>query len=148
MIFRKGTILIVLLAVSILIGACKKEDTSGDEQKAADHKQIEQYVADNNLDGQFTDSGLYYVIQELGTGEHPNLSSIITVSYDLSTINDEPLQSGDDFTSRLSDLIEGWKEGIPYIGTGGKIKLIVPSHLGYPEKGVIIFDVTLHYFSK
>lgn len=146
--FKKGNIFILLLAVAVLFGACKKdEEPSGIDQKADDHEKIEQYVADNNLDGQFTDSGLYYVINETGNNDHPDLTSVITVSYNGYYINGDLLDSGNFFTSKLSGLIEGWKEGIPLIGTAGKIKLILPSHLGYGN-GIIIFDVTLHYFSK
>jgi FKBP-type peptidyl-prolyl cis-trans isomerase FkpA len=48
------------------------------------------------------------------------------------------------FTAPLNNLIAGWKEGLPYIGEGGKIKLVIPSHLAY-NNGVLVFDVTLHY---
>lgn len=145
---RFGKILILLMAITVLFGSCKKDvEDDGLDQKVEDHAKIEQYVADNNLDGQFTESGLYYVIKEPGNGDHPDQNSIITVSYDGYYINGDLLDSGDFFTSKLSGLIGGWKEGIPLIGTAGKIKLILPSDLGY-NNGIIIFDVTLHYFAK
>jgi len=144
---KLGNVAALILAVSILFTGCKKEEEPGIDQKADDHEKIEQYVAENNLDGQFTESGLYYVINEPGNNDHPDLNSVITVSYKGYYINGDLLDSGNFFTSKLSNLIEGWKEGIPLIGTAGKIKLILPSHLGYGN-GIIIFDVTLHYFSK
>lgn len=145
--FKLGRILILLFTVAVVFGACKKEEEPGIDQKALDHEKIEQYVIDENLNGQFTESGLYYVIVAEGTGEHPKLTSNITVSYDGFYINGDLLDSGKFFTSRLDGLIKGWQEGIPFIGTGGKIKMVLPSHLGY-NNGIIIFDVTLHYFAK
>jgi len=56
----------------------------------------------------------------------------------------------------LSHLILGWQEGIQFIGKGGKIKLILPSVLGYghnPPSGVradavLVFDIELKDFSN
>jgi FKBP-type peptidyl-prolyl cis-trans isomerase FkpA len=35
----------------------------------------------------------------------------------------------------LGTLIEGWKEGLPYIKKGGSIRLIIPSQLAYGVQG-------------
>ncbi|MEN9448088.1 MAG: hypothetical protein RJA25_1378, partial [Bacteroidota bacterium] len=47
-----------------------------------------------------------------------------------------------------------WQEGIPLIGKGGKIKLLIPSALGYgttahgaiPANSILIFDIQLDSF--
>ena len=54
----------------------------------------------------------------------------------------------------LNQVIPAWTQGIPLIKKGGKIKLLVPSALGYGSAGsgkvpgntVIIFDVELVNF--
>ena len=142
----KGKYFLGLLFVLITVmSGCKKDD-SDELNKAQDHQEIQQYVDANSLSGQFTDSGLYYVILDAGGTEKPTLSSTVTVSYDGFYLHASPLDNASFFVSPLNNLIEGWKEGIPKIGKGGKIKLIIPSHLAYGN-GILIFDVDLHYFS-
>jgi len=136
--------------------ACKKEDDSKDEQAAIDKALIEAYVSDNQLNAQSTASGLYYVIRELGNDEHPTVYSTVTVAYKGYLLNGDVFDESLAYTERLGLLIQGWREGIPLIGKGGKIKLIVPSALGYgdqqsddiPANSVLVFDITLYNFTN
>ncbi len=134
------SMIIFMLAVS---ASCKKDTP----QSEIDPGLIEAYVQKNQLNGEFTDSGLYYVISVPGGNTHPNLNSSVTVTYNGYTLNDDPIDDGSFITFKLNQLITGWQEGIPLIGTGGKIKLIIPSDQAY-GKEVLVFDITLHYFSK
>jgi len=51
----------------------------------------------------------------------------------------------------LSNVIQGWQEGIPLFNEGGSGILLIPSALGYgsqtvnsiPSNSVLIFEVTL-----
>lgn len=145
----KKTLLKSLFVVSALLiffafNSCKKDNN---DTTQADRETIEKYAADNNLNGQFTSSGLYYVIEKAGAGSHPNINSNITVSYKGYYLDGTILDQGDFFTARLYNLIRGWQEGIPLIGSGGEIKLVIPSYMAY-NNGVLVFDVTLHYFSE
>lgn len=144
---KNGYVLLgLLMGLLVTFGACKKED-NGDAQKAADHAEIEQYASDQNLNGQFTDSGLYYEVIVAGSGPRPNLNSVVTVTYHGYYLNGTTLDQGSNFTSLLNGLIQGWKEGIPKIAEGGKIKMVIPRHLAYGD-AILVFDVTLHYFVK
>jgi len=135
----------VILITSILfIGAsCKKDTKQIDNDKGL----IEAYVLENQLQGQFTSSGLYYVISVPGTDTHPTITSTVTVTYHAYTLGGETIDQGDFKTFQLAGLIDGWQEGIPLIGEGGKIKLIVPSAAAYGNQ-VLVFDVTLYHFSN
>jgi FKBP-type peptidyl-prolyl cis-trans isomerase len=139
--------LAVLLAVIMVTGACNKSEEEGPSQQEIEHEQIQQYADDNQLNGEFTDRGLYYVIETEGSANRPKFNSVITVSYRGYYLDGTVLDEGSFYTERLNLLIEGWKEGIPLIGEGGKIKLIIPSHMAY-RNGILIFDVTLHSFTK
>jgi len=141
--FLTGLILITFFAFQ----GCKKNEDSGPTQTEKDHDTILQYVKDNNIDGQFTEKGVFYKIIEPGNDKHPVYSSMITVSYKAYRLDGTVVDKASFFTEKLFNLIEGWKQGLLLIGEGGKIKLIIPSHLAY-NKGILAFDITLHYFSK
>jgi len=114
---------------------------------------ILQYVADNNLTATKTESGLYYVINDEGTGTQPTNLSNVTVAYKGSfldgTVFDESDFSGIPFN--LSQVIQGWTEGIQLFKEGGEGILLVPYYLGYgetayntiPGYSVLVFDVNL-----
>jgi FKBP-type peptidyl-prolyl cis-trans isomerase len=85
----------------------------------------------------------------------PDLNSVVKVYYTGKlvdgTVFDERQSPEQPLPFPLVNLIDGWQEGIPYIGKGGKEKLLVPSHLGYgsrtqgsiPANSVLIFDIEL-----
>lgn len=116
-------------------------------------EEILKYISDNNLNATASDSGLYYVIEEEGTGEQPNENSNVTVVYKGyftdGTVFDESDING--VTFNLSQVIPGWTEGLQYFKEGGSGKLLIPSSLGYgryddrgiPGGSVLIFDIEL-----
>ncbi|MFA9370463.1 MAG: FKBP-type peptidyl-prolyl cis-trans isomerase [Labilibaculum antarcticum] len=127
-----------------------QEEIDYTEQNEAE---IIAYVAANNLDAIRSNSGLYYVIDEPGTGEQPTGTSTVTVAYKgyylNGTLFDESGTNGVSFG--LDRVIEGWTEGIAFFKEGGNGILLVPAHLGYgnydystiPGGSVLIFDINL-----
>ena len=140
--------LFVLVFIAISLFSCKKED-----QDKTDHEIISDYIADNNLDAKATGSGLYYVIEEPGTGRQPESNNYVKVAYRGYLANgkvfDESSAAGIKF--KLTQVIDGWTEGVPLFKEGGKGKLLIPSKLGYgsqstsgiPANSVLIFDIEL-----
>jgi FKBP-type peptidyl-prolyl cis-trans isomerase FkpA len=118
-----------------------------------DEEIILQYISDNNLNAEPTGSGLYYVVNNTGNGDIPDINSVVTVAYKGTlidgTIFDQSSASGATFP--LSNVIQGWQEGIPLFSEGGSGILLIPSALGYgsqgvgsiPANSVLIFEVTL-----
>ena len=114
---------------------------------------ITAYIKEKNLDATKTDSGMYYVITDPGTGAQPTATSNVTVAYKGSFLNgkvfDESKADGISFP--LNQVIKGWTEGIPLFKEGGSGILLIPAHLGYGENdystipggSVLIFDVKL-----
>ena len=148
---KKPIITIVsFVLLSLLITSCKKDVN----QPEIDHGIIEAYALDNNLDGQYTSSGLYYVIIDDGNSDHPDINSTVNVDYKGYHLDGEVFDENTNLTYGLSGFIKGWVEGLQLIGEGGKIKLIIPSDLAYGSNGsgsigkneVLAFDVTLNYF--
>lgn len=140
-----------LLALTLFISCSKEKDTKTD-YTAENEKEISDYIAKNKLTAQRTDSGLYYVIDEPGTGDQPTATSKVTVAYKGYFTNGTVFdQSASGVSFPLNKVIKGWTEGIPYFKTGGSGILLIPSHLGYgsydnyaiPGGSVLIFDVKL-----
>ncbi|SNR41593.1 FKBP-type peptidyl-prolyl cis-trans isomerase [Maribacter sedimenticola] len=144
--------LLLLLVVSCLPDNSKSEIPTTDFT-AANEEEIITYINDNNLDAQKSASGLYYVIENQGTGAAPTASSDVTVAYkgyftDGSVFDDS---QGDGITFNLSGVIAGWTEGITYFNEGGSGILLIPSRLAYGNAGrsgipggaVLIFDIEL-----
>lgn len=115
-------------------------------------KEIVDYIAKNNLNAQKSDTGLYYVITEPGTGKQPTANSDVRVAYKgyftSGKIFDQSTDAGSSFN--LQGVIKGWTEGIQYFKEGGSGVLLVPAHLGYgngrpgiPGGSVLVFDVKL-----
>ena len=137
------------LLVCILL-SCSKNDTIFEPQTETD---ILKYIEDNNLNATKSSSGLYYVINNEGTGKRPTSSSNVTVAYKGYFLNgsifDQSNANGISFG--LNQVIPGWTEGITYFKEGGDGILLVPYQLGYGANGrgtipggaALIFDVKL-----
>jgi FKBP-type peptidyl-prolyl cis-trans isomerase FkpA len=152
--------ILFVLALTLLIscGKDKKTDFAVKKVKeisyvAKNDQDIIAYVAKNKLNATKTSSGLYYVINEPGTGKHPAPASTVRVAYKGyytdGTVFDQSTANGITFT--LNQVIKGWNEGITYFKEGGSGILLVPAHLGYgnydysgiPGGSVLIFDIKL-----
>lgn len=90
---------------------------------------------------QTSESGLSYIIQEAGSYNKPVEKDSVYVHYKLSLKDGSVIEevTEDNPSVMLSlvpgRLIQGWIEGLQYIGEGGKITLYVPAELGYGERG-------------
>ena len=136
--------------VLVFISCSDKTDTSFEPETEQD---IIQYIEDNNLNATRSNSGLYYVINNEGSGTRPTSTSNVTVDYKGyfldGVVFDESNSNGISF--RLNEVIQGWTEGITYFREGGNGILLVPYNLGYGESGrgsipggsVLIFDIRL-----
>ena len=137
--------------IFILFISCAKEKEV--DYTAKNEKEIVAYIAKNKLNAQRSASGLYYVINELGTGAQPNANSTVTVAYKGYFTDGSPFDESkpEGISFGLQQVIKGWTEGIPYFKEGGSGVLLVPSNLGYGSEGrsgipggsVLIFDVKL-----
>ncbi len=103
-----------------------------------------------------TPTGLYYEITEPGTGAKPTPENVVKVHYTGrlldGTVFDSSVQRGEPVEFPLGGVIPGWTEGLQLIAAGGKIKLYIPSKLGYgpagaggtiPPNATLLFDVEL-----
>ena len=137
---------IVLFSIS-----CQKKKI--EEQAKKDDEILKQYISDHNLNAVPTGTGLYYVIDNQGTGINPTKTSQVKIYYKGyftdGSVFDECDSTG--IILGLNQVIDGWTEGIPYFKEGGNGKLLIPSALGYgpngtqgiPKNSVLVFDIHL-----
>lgn len=107
---------------------------------------------------QKTESGLLYEIITPGDGaKATNDTDVVSVMYEGSLLDggnvfDSSYGRGEPAEFALNQVIPGWSEGLKLIGVGGKIKLYIPSELGYGEQGAgedigpneaLVFEVEL-----
>jgi FKBP-type peptidyl-prolyl cis-trans isomerase len=120
---------------AFLVAGCGKDDAGcKNPDPAGQEAAIQSFIAAKGMKATRSSSGLYYEIVRAGSTTNPKLTSIIFCTY-LGTLLDDRVfdrQSNPGFTGfQLNSLIPGWQEGIPLIGKGGTIKLVVPSDLAY-----------------
>jgi FKBP-type peptidyl-prolyl cis-trans isomerase FkpA len=140
----------VYLILSLLIFTSCGKDTDFEPQTEAD---IIAYIAANDLNATRTSSGLYYVIDNDGSGTRPTSTSNVTVAYKGYFLDGNTFdQSGDAGISfGLNRVIPGWTEGIQLFKEGGEGMLLIPYNLGYGTSGgsgipggaVLLFDIKL-----
>ena len=133
------------------------KQTAADQLKI-DGEIIDKYLAQNNIVGQKTASGLRYIITQEGSGPNAAAGDMIEAHYDGALLDGTKFDSSYDrgttfeFTLREGRVILGWDEGFGLLNTGAKATLYIPSSLGYGERAqgatikensILKFDVEL-----
>lgn len=105
-------------------------------------------------DVQMLGTGLYYQIIEEGGDARPSETDVVIVHYEGRFLDNTIFDSSDGrppVAFKMAEIIPGWTQGLRLIGEGGKIKLYVPSKLGYgdePRSGIppgsaLVFEISL-----
>jgi len=105
-----------------------------------------------------TESGLRYQFIQRGDGKPAVKGHEVSVHYKGQLVdgtefdNSYKRKKPIDFKVGIGQVIEGWDEGIMLLKVGDKARFVIPSHLGYGERGAggvippnatLIFDVEL-----
>jgi FKBP-type peptidyl-prolyl cis-trans isomerase FkpA len=158
----------VALIVIITYSSCRVIDNGcGFELdpsiKAPDSEivRLDNYITSQNITGLTKDpSGFYYKIVNAGTGSVAGQCNVIGFTYAVALTNGNIVEKSDQTKFYpLKDLIFGWRIAIPYIKTGGSLKLYLPPSFAYgqenkydnitgqvtiPKNSILIFDVSLN----
>ncbi|HYH14410.1 MAG TPA: FKBP-type peptidyl-prolyl cis-trans isomerase [Flavisolibacter sp.] len=162
--------LTIVVLASLFLSSCLKGTDAGDmcnydpcQFKASNNEiqAVQTYLTNNNIEAVQHCSGMFYKIENAGTGTTPGVCSSITVNYVGSLTNgnkfDESSAHGGPQTFILRQVVAGWQNGVPLIKEGGRIRLFIPPSLGYgnrempaqtgysgiPAGSILIFDVEL-----
>ncbi|MFN8437322.1 MAG: FKBP-type peptidyl-prolyl cis-trans isomerase [Cytophagales bacterium] len=124
---------------------------------------LQEYIKKHKLKTTKTENGLYYAVTKAGTGAKPQSGDKVKVHYTGRLIDstkfDSSVDRGQPFDFELGahQVIQGWDDGIALMKKGEKGILLIPSHLGYGERGaggnigpnsILIFDVELVDFES
>ncbi|MBS1665014.1 MAG: FKBP-type peptidyl-prolyl cis-trans isomerase [Bacteroidetes bacterium] len=113
------------------------------KQKDREIKQVEGYLAKNNIQAQKTDRGTYVVVNSVGDGAQVDSGKQISVRY-----TGKLLPSGKEFESNMKgpgnepfkfvvgagQIIPGWDDGLRKFKKGGKGTLYIPAFLAYDQQ--------------
>jgi FKBP-type peptidyl-prolyl cis-trans isomerase FkpA len=156
----KTSVLLGLIFMAVAFAACEK-DAPYDRQTqlGIDDDIITEYLSDSSVTNMVKHpSGLYYNIIRSGTGDAISVEDTVYAKYSLKILKDSAMLSrsvDSTFKFQLPGYIEGWKTGVSLIRSGGEIRLIVPSPLGYQQRAIespaippnSILDITLEILS-
>lgn len=132
-----------------------------EKQKKEEVKEIEEYLAKNNIQAQKTEKGTFVQIETPGTGPAADSGKAVHVLYTGKTFEGKVFDSNVDTSFGHPEpyvlvigqrgAIEGWDDGLRLFRKGGKGKLYIPSMLAYggnPPQGApfkpfenLMFDI-------
>lgn len=125
-----------------------------EQRKATEPQVIASYVAQNFPNAKPNSEGLYIIVNKRGTGARVAMGKDIQVDYTgrlldgriFDTSREADAKEADIYNSQRPyeplaykvgtvGLIKGWEDGIKGLAEGSKVTLIIPSALGYGERG-------------
>ena len=125
------------------------------------NKELEQIYAavkEGKLDTTGSNGNVFYKILREGSGDQVTINDTLVVRYIGKLLNDTIFDQTKDkpATFPLRRLIRGWQLGMPFCRQGGKIRLIIPSPLGYSIRNlgiitpnsILVFDVEVLEIKK
>ncbi|MCU4173804.1 FKBP-type peptidyl-prolyl cis-trans isomerase [Carboxylicivirga sp. N1Y90] len=124
------------------------------DQADIDEDILAAYIAENQINAERDESGLYYEIIEPGEGDNVPDNASVSVSYKGTLLNGEVFDENTLSSYPLYNLIEAWQVGIPKLKKGGKAIFYCPSQMAYgsdvkesiPANSILIFEVEVINF--
>lgn len=126
--------------------------------KMQEIKEIQTYLKKNKLTAKAFPSGLHIVTLSKGNGAKPQKEQTIVAHYTGKLLSGTKFDSSLDrnrpfeFVIGMGRVIKGWDEGFAELNVGTKAILLIPSSMGYGERGagrdippnsILIFEVEL-----
>lgn len=100
---------------------------------------IAKYVKDNGITEEPSETGLYVIWKEKGTGDVAQWGDKVSVHYTLSNLNGEEIESSYGYDTPIQfavgqgEMILAIEEAVLQMNPGSKVRLISPSDLGFGE---------------
>lgn len=147
--FKKGDRIFTYLKV---LGIFSSDSLAKlDEEKVrkefivADSKKVEKLLADKKVTVQKTPSGAFIELIKAGEGPVADTGNYVSVNYTGATWAGEKFDSNTDssfghvgpysFNAGMGEMIKGFDEAVLMMQKGAKVKVYIPSSLGYGPNG-------------
>ena len=132
--------LLFALPVFALFASCGPDDDEATVGCDNTTRSIQEFAAADTVTyAELGTSGLLYYIADSGSVDRPTLSSTVTANYTGfftdGRIFDATTTASGPARFPLSNVIQGWQLGVPLVGKGGTIRLLIPSDLAYGAAG-------------
>lgn len=134
---KKVLIALSVIAATVYVFSCKKSDLGTsvnctNVSAASDSTYLLAFAKQYGITTSVDANWIYYQIIDSGKGAAVQSNSKVYVRYAARLMNGNYFDSSAvRVRFALDSLILGWQYGIPKIKSGGQIKLLVPSALGY-----------------
>jgi len=126
-----------------------KQKQRDDQRKTGEIKEIQDYLAKNNIKAQQTQNGVFYEIQTPGAGASADSGKVVAINYTGYSLDGKFFDSNVDsnkqvqkhplspfeFMAGVQGAIPGMLEGVTVFKEGGKGRLFIPSVLAYGAQG-------------
>lgn len=153
------------LAATVLLAGCLKNsqveftcnanyDPCAIKAPQSEIQSVQHYLDSMGITGTTQHcSGMFYIIDTMGTGATPTICSTTSVSYVGKLVNGTVFDTtaNGPITFPLSNTITGWVDGMLQIKAGSTIRMFVPPSLGYgsaprgsiPANSILVFKTKL-----
>jgi FKBP-type peptidyl-prolyl cis-trans isomerase FkpA len=142
-------VLAIILTPFLLVSCFEEDDT---DYAKLERQLLEKYLTDNNITVEPTESGLYFIQGDTGTGPFAEIGDTISIYYAGFTLEGQIIATNiesvaieynveeyftdyDPFVFKLGEpgnVVPGIEEGLTYMNEGSTATLIIPSDIGIP----------------
>ena len=133
----------VLIALALVFG-CKKIDNSQNSsvQETLLIRQWVNTMKRNNFVVDSLSTGVYYIIESIGTGAFVQAGNNITIGYTGQFLDGSTFDASSSYTyvhkGAYSRMIPGWEDAVEKLSKGGKGIFLIPSSQAYGSNGYMV----------
>ena len=146
---------VLIASIVSLLAGCKKKceyEPCGVVAPASEIASVQSYLTSNNITATQHCSGIFYAVDNAGSGKQPNGCSTVSVNYEGKLTNGTVFDktTGAPASFSLDGVVIGFANGILQVKNGGKVRIYIPPSLGYgstgrppaiPGNSILIFTV-------
>ena len=133
------------------------EESQAQQRLAEEPERIAKFVKDYNIKVEPSETGVYYLEIETGTGVYPKMGDEVAIHYNLYNLDNKLIESSYGvnpirFVLGNDEMLPGVEEGVLQMRVGGKSTVIAPSEMGFggvniskdlPSYSPVVFDIEL-----